>query len=176
MLLTAQTLKGVMPLSGKRAAAFVQPLNDAMTEFGINNIPRMQAFLAQLSHESGQLVYMKELASGRAYEGRKDLGNTQKGDGVKFKGRGPIQITGRSNYEICGKALGLDLINHPELLELPEHGCRAAAWFWATHGLNELADSNTLAGFKLITRKINGGYNGLDDRLQFWKRAKLNIH
>lgn len=108
---------------------------------------------------------MREIASGNAYEGRADLGNTQSGDGPLFKGGGLIEITGRYNYQQCGAAIGVDLVNHPELIEEPVNACMASAWWWQTHGLNELADANA---FGTITHKINGGYTHLDERLAYW--------
>ena len=116
MQLTLAQLLKIMPLARTRAVAFLDPLNAAMAEFSINTPARQASFLAQLAHESGQLVYVRELASGAAYEGRKDLGNVRPGDGVRFRGRGLIQVTGRSNYAACGKALGLDLLAQPALL------------------------------------------------------------
>lgn len=98
-----------------------------------------------------------------------DLGNTQAGDGSKYRGRGLIQITGRANYAACGESLGLNLITHPELLELPEYAAMSAAWFWKQNGLNDLADRDQ---FNTITRRINGGLNGLQDRLDIWSRAR----
>lgn len=170
-------LQQIMPQSGSRAARFLNPLNSCMSEFGIDSGLRMAAFLATVAHESGQLVYMRELASGSAYEGRKDLGNTQPGDGVRFKGRGPIQITGRANYAACGKALGLDLISNPELLEIPENGCRAAAWFWSSNNLNKWADAGDFDGVSDIVNRgrktaAQGDSLGWMDRLQFYLRAK----
>lgn len=168
-MITLDELNSIMPYAGDRADTFLQPLNDAMREFDINSNVREAAFLAQIAHESGSLKYVKELASGEAYEGRSDLGNNVIGDGVKFKGRGLIQITGRTNYAACGSALGLPLIERPELLEEPVNACRSAAWFWNSRNLNELADKGDL---KLITRKINGGYNGYQDRLGYYERAQ----
>lgn len=101
----------------------------ALKEGQINTATRQAAFLVQLAHESGELVYMEEIASGEAYEERKDLGNTQPGDGKRFKGRGPIQFTGRSNNRMAGKALGLDLETHPESVATPEVGFRTSVWF-----------------------------------------------
>lgn len=144
-------------------------INKYMEEYEINTLNRLQMFIAQVGHESGELIYSKELASGKAYEGRKDLGNTQTGDGVKFKGRGLIQITGRDNYTALGKDFGVDFINHPELLETPEYAVRSAFWFWKKNKLNVYCDKND---FKTLTKKINGGFNGLDDRCRLLDLAK----
>jgi predicted chitinase len=168
--LTAAQLRAVMPrLPAERVPLFLGPLNRAMAKHKIDNPARRAAFLAQLAHESGELKYMEEIASGEAYEGRKSLGNTQPGDGKRYKGRGPIQLTGRSNYRRAGATLGIDLENHPERAADPEVGCRVAGWFWETHGLNALADAGD---FRQITRRINGGYNGLARREAYWARAK----
>jgi len=144
-----------------RAETWVAPLVAAMERYSINSHVRQAMFLAQVGHESGRLVYVREIASGKAYEGRKDLGNVEPGDGVRFRGRGLIQVTGRANYVACGFALELDLIARPELLERPEHAAMSAAWFWWQKGLNELADKGD---FNWITRRINGGTNGMADR------------
>lgn len=170
--LTASQIRRILPLAGTRADEFCAPLNAAMAEFSINTPARQAAFIAQVGHESGQFRYVRELASGAAYEGRADLGNVVSGDGTRYKGRGLIQVTGRANYKACGIALGLDLIAHPELLEQPANACRSASWFWKTHGLNELAD----AGDQIkITRRINGGTNGLAERLAFFETAEKVI-
>jgi putative chitinase len=171
-MVTINQLKRILPLAGMRADTFCQPLNQAMAEFGINTAAREAAFIAQVGHESGQLRYVRELASGVAYEGRADLGNVVTGDGTRYKGRGLIQITGRANYMACGAALGLDLINHPELLEQPVNACRSAAWFWRSHGLSELADAGDQVK---ITRRINGGTNGLAERLAFFELARKEL-
>lgn len=169
-MITLDELQRIMPYAGMRAHAFIEPLNQAMQEFNISDsVVREMAFLAQVGHESGQLRYVKELASGEAYEGRKDLGNLEPGDGVRFKGRGLIQITGRANYEKCGLALNLPLLEQPELLEEPRHACRSAGWFWQSRGLNDLADKGD---FKLITKRINGGTNGFADRLALYTKAQ----
>ena len=164
-------LHKICPYTPKHIIApFVDPLNAAMKEFEIDQTgPREAMFIAQLCHESGGFRYVEELASGKAYEGRKDLGNTEPGDGVRFKGRGLIQITGRENYRACGDALGVDLLSDPALLESPDLACRSAAWFWAKHGLNELADKGD---FQHITRRINGGLNGWKDRVAFYDKAQ----
>lgn len=162
-------LKLIMPNARKKIPLFLPLLNHCFEEFDISTPLRQAAFLAQIAHESGQLNYLEELASGAAYEGRKDLGNIQKGDGVRFKGRGLIQVTGRANYEACSKALGEDFIDDPELLALPLNAVRSAGWFWKTHGLNELAD---IPDFLKITKRINGGVNGYPQRLSYYVLAK----
>lgn len=169
MKVTLEQLIKIMPYSKGRAHKFIDHLNGAMEEFEINTPKRIASFLAQVGHESGQLRYTQEIATGAAYEGRKDLGNTQKGDGVKFKGRGLIQVTGRANYTACMLALDLDLLEHPELLETPENATRSAAWFWKDRGLNELADAGNQVA---VTKKINGGTNGLNDRLELFDAAR----
>lgn len=118
-------------------------------------------FMAQLIHESGSFKYMEEIASGAAYEGRADLGNTQAGDGKRYKGRGPIQLTGRANYRRYGQYLGIDFENRPELPAIPSIGLHVACEFWKQNGLNWSAGNDDLLG---ITKAINGWTNGLDDR------------
>lgn len=156
-----QQLSDSLSCSIGTAKKWVDVLNIAMAKYDINTDFRIAHFIAQIGHESGRFIYVKEIASGIAYEGRKDLGNVNKGDGIKYKGRGLIQITGRTNYDLCGKALDLDLITTPYLLELPDNASLSAGWFWKGHGLNELADKNNILA---ITKKINGGTNGLSDR------------
>lgn len=168
-MITLEELKQIMPYAGNRAETYLEHLNNAMDEFDIDTPQRQAAFLAQLAHESGSLRYVKELASGEAYEGRKDLGNEFAGDGVRYKGRGLIQITGRANYRDCGNDLGVDLTHRPELLETPELACRSAAWFWGKKRLNEIADKGD---FLLLTKRINGGTNGYQDRLAYYEKAQ----
>lgn len=170
-VITAEELSAIVPYAKDRIALVVQPLNEAMYTYGITDTPIREAmFIAQVAHESGSFRYVKEIASGEAYEGRADLGNVERGDGVRFKGRGYIQVTGRANYKACGEALGLDLIQHPELLETTANACRSAAWFWYMKGLNDLADKGDFLG---ITKRINGGTNGYKERMAFFDRAKL---
>lgn len=171
-MITGAILQSIMPFAKARIPAFIFPLNGSMQEFHINSPIRQAAFIAQIAHESGELRYVEEIASGIAYEYRKDLGNTQPGDGMKFKGRGLIQITGRNNYHECGKALGVDLITNPELLETNDLACRSAAWFWASRGLNDLADKGD---YIRICRRINGGLNGYQERLVYHARAKTAL-
>ena len=172
MPITEQQLLQILPNAGAKAGVFVPVLNTAMLRYQIVGAKRVAAFVAQIGHESGQLVYVREIwgptPAQAKYEGRKDLGNTVPGDGFKYRGRGLIQITGRANYAECGEALGLDLINCPELLEKPQHACMSAAWFWASRGLSTLADAGS---FSKITSRINGGQNGAADRQALHARA-----
>jgi len=166
-------LQRIMPgLASSKANAYISHINAAMSWGQITTCARKSAFLAQLAHESGQLRYMEEIASGAAYEGRRDLGNIYPGDGKRYKGRGPIQLTGRANYRAAGKALGVDLEGNPTLAATPKWGFKIAAYYWKSRSLNQYADQNSQAGFDQITRRINGGYNGKADRDQFWRRAK----
>lgn len=151
-------------------------MNGMMVQFSINTPLRVAHFIAQTAHESGSFNYVKELASGQAYDtGRlaAKLGNTPEadGDGQKYKGRGYIQLTGRSNYELFDKFTGgkYDLLNHPERVEAPELGMLVAGWFWNRKNLNTLADRDDII---TITQRINGGANGLSERQEFLMRAK----
>ncbi|CRM87301.1 putative chitinase [Pseudomonas sp. 22 E 5] len=172
MSINEQQLLQILPNAGRQAGVFVPALNAAMNRYGIVGTARAAAFIAQVGHESGQLRYVREIwgptAQQLGYEGRADLGNTVKGDGSKYRGRGLIQITGRANYEACGEALGLDVINQPDQLEQPQYAAMSAAWFWSTKGLNTLADQGE---FVKITRRINGGLTGQDDRQALYDKA-----
>lgn len=183
--MTALQIKAVGCTPGANVQTLLPYLADACTKFGITSPAAQLCFLAQVSHESGSFFYTEELASGAAYEGRKDLGNVVAGDGEKYKGRGFIQITGRANYHAVGQALGADFINNPTLLgaknvercssEQLKYAALSAGWFWNKTALTAIADRIDLSNpvdeepnldlFKEITHKINGGYNGLADRL-----------
>lgn len=171
------------------ATRFADYIIATWDRFEINTPIRQLCFLAQVGHESGGLFYTEELASGKAYEGRMDLGNTVPGDGVRFKGRGLIQITGRSNYGALSHALGVDFIGEPYLLggknvnkcspDQLRYAALSAGWYWQSRNLNALADlidinrpidqGKNLEHYKKITIRINGGYNGLADRLHRFK-------
>lgn len=174
--MTPTELAEALGIPIKRATTWAEPITLAMRQFGIDTPERQAAFLAQIGHESGRLVYVRELwgptTQQAKYEGRADLGNNQPGDGFKFRGRGLIQVTGRNNYTLAGRALGLPLIDDPQQLEQPINAARSAAWFWKTHGCNALADAGD---FKALTRRINGGLNGLADRQVLWESAKLAL-
>lgn len=169
----AQTLQRATGCSPQRADTYAIPLSEGFQEFQITTPIRQAAFLAQVGHESASFRYSREIwgptPAQAAYEGRSDLGNTHFGDGKRYQGRGLIQITGRDNYERAGEALGLDLINHPEILEEPGMAAISACWWWSAHKCNEIADTGD---FQHLTRRINGGLNGYADRLARWEVAK----
>ena len=176
MPISKQQLLRIFPNAGQSAGVFVPVLNTAMVRYQIVGTLRQAAFIAQVGHESGQFRYVRELG-GEQYLSKYDtgslakrLGNTPEadGDGQKYCGRGLIQITGGANYLECGEALGLDLIKQPELLEVPQYACMSAAWFWATKGLNTLADAGQ---FDKITQRINGGQKGVADRQALYVRS-----
>ncbi|HYO63823.1 MAG TPA: peptidoglycan-binding protein [Pyrinomonadaceae bacterium] len=169
-----QALAQIMPnLKADKRALYYPFLVAAMVEFDITTPLRIAAFVAQLAHESAEFRFMEEIwgptAAQKRYEGRKDLGNTQPGDGFRFKGRGPIQITGRANYTKYGKLLGIDLVDNPALAATPEVGFRTAGLYWKMNNCNALADQQK---FIAITKAINGGTNGLEDRQKYYERAK----
>lgn len=170
-----ETLMQVMPCSPGKAALFAQPLTECMERFGIDTRQRQCMFLAQVAHESGSLSYVREIASGVAYENRKDLGNVQAGDGKRYAGRGLLQTTGRSNYRELQAKLqraGYDDVPNfelePEKLEWPVWAAASAGCFWQSRKLNGPADMSDL---ERVTRTINGGLNGLADRRKLWIRA-----
>jgi putative chitinase len=151
-------------------ARFFAPMLAAMQSASIDTSLRQAHFLAQVGHESAELRYTEEIASGAAYEGRKDLGNTQAGDGVRFKGRGLMQLTGRANYAAFGNFTEQDLLTHPQLVASdPRLAIDVATWFWTKHDLNALADADDI---RAITHRVNGGENGLADRKAKLARAK----
>jgi predicted chitinase len=158
MNLTPEQLIEIMPNCPRASVAdYARMLADAMVEGEITTVTRAAAFLGQLAHESGDLRWMIEQADGSAYEGRHDLGNVQSGDGPRYKGRGPLQLTGRANYRRVGAALGLPLEAQPEMAAQPNVGFRVAVNYWTDHMLNHAADRLDYVG---VTRAINGGLNG----------------
>jgi putative chitinase len=180
-MLTAEQLKSIMPhLSDSRNGEFRPFLTTAMTEFAIEAPARAAAFLAQLAHESGQFRFMEEIWGPTDAQSRYEpvtklsqaLGNTDVGDGKRFKGRGPIQLTGRANYQRFGDLLGVDLLGDPTRAANPNVAFRIAGLFWSKNGLNELADLATAEAFTQITKRINGGTNGLADRQAFYAVAR----
>ena len=180
-MVTADQLQSIMPrMTATRKAECLPCLHAAMAEFAIDRPARAAALLAQLAHESGQFRFMEEIWGPTDAQKRYEppgtlaarLGNTEAGDGKRFKGRGPIQITGRANYARFGALLGIDLVSDPARAAAPAVAFRIAGLFWSKKGLNELADIATDEAFKEITRRINGGFNGLDDRRRFYATAR----
>jgi putative chitinase len=172
--LLPEKLQGIMVnADGRRIAMYFDAICAKMEQRQINTPRRQAHFLAQIGHESGELRFCEEIASGEAYEGRADLGNTQPGDGRRFKGRGLIQLTGRSNYAAYGSAVGVDLCTADNWLRIADDPAMAvdvAGWFWEQKGLNALADNDDIRG---ITKRINGGFNGLEDRERQLARGKF---
>ena len=198
MNITRSQLREIMGCSGTVAITWCDPINAVMQRFKLDTKARAAAFLAQVGHESGRLTRLVEnlnysseglvatwpkrfdtkLAAQVArkpeqianivYADRLGNGSQASGDGWKYRGRGLIQITGKSNYRDCGAVLGLDLLSNPSLLEIPTNAAMSAGWFWSTSGLNALADAGQ---FETMTRRINGGLNGLADRKVLLARA-----
>lgn len=170
--------KGLFPLLSTTRSDLLYPwFNVALSSLfddkkGNTECNIITSFAAQIGHESVDLATFEEFASGEAYEGRcKQLGNCYPGDGVKFKGRGAIQITGRSNYQKVSDFLDEDFISKPDYLVMPSYGFQASVWYWVSNNLNQYC-TGTTNDFITLTKKINGGINGLEDRINKWDRAK----
>lgn len=199
MLIDEIQLKDCLPEASDQAIAnFTQAIDDTLQEFDISTPQRIAAFLAQVGHESGSLKFIKEnlnysaqgltktfpkyftpelanqyqrnpeAIANRVYANRMGNGPEESGDGWAFRGRGLIQVTGRTNYQACGDFLGVDLISDPSYLESPEGAARSAGWYWTSRNLNALAD---VGDMKQITKKINGGFIGLEDRMKHYQHA-----
>jgi putative chitinase len=183
-LVNRDSLKAAMPdISSKALDLSLGALVHACREREINTPLRVSAFLGQLAHESGQLRFMTEfwgptpaqLKYEKPWPKSVELGNTEAGDGFRYRGRGPIQITGRANYRKFGKMLGVDLEAHPERAAWYGIGCRIAAAFWWDRDLNVIADEGTLDAIRRITKRINGGYTGLDKRIAHTNTARVAL-
>lgn len=172
MVTTLQQICKVLHVKETRIEPFYQWLCLYMEQYGIEGPLREAAFLAQVAHESGRFYYTEEIASGARYDTGAlaiRLGNTPQadGDGQRYKGRGLIQLTGLHNYKSISQDLGIDFVNNPELLKEPQYAVLSACWFWNMKKLNILADAQDITG---ITRRINGGYNGLTERIDFYNQ------
>lgn len=155
----------------ERLARFYPFLDEFMRGFAIVGPKREAAFLATIAVESLELTYTRELGGPSyfdKYDDRKDLGNVEPGDGYRFKGRGLIQITGRASYEKASKALGIDYVEDPTLMESEEEATRVSCWWWQDAGCNEIAD---IPDFKAVTRRVNGGLTAYDRRVTYYERA-----
>lgn len=157
----AEIIEGISPV-----------LASTLDEYGIDTRLRIAHFLGQCCHEAAGFRTTEEFASGELYEGRSDLGNTRKGDGRRYKGRGLIQLTGRANYRDVGNALGLDLEANPLLAEEPRLSLRIACEYWKRRKINPDCDRDDII---TVTRKINGGLNGLEDRRRYTAKAKAAL-
>jgi putative chitinase len=200
MSITQEQMTAALPgVSAETIEKFYGPMCDAMEEFEINTNKRIAAFLAQCAHESGNFralhenlnykaeglmkifhkyfpdedtandyAHNPEKIANRVYANRMGNGDEDSGDGFRYCGRGLIQLTGKTNYESCGAELQVDLDSNPQYLESPEGACRSAAWFWWSRDLNELADTGDI---KAITKRVNGGFIGLEDRIAHYETA-----
>lgn len=172
MTITESQIRRIMPnAKDGRLKEFVSSFNEYGDMFGIDTPLRAAHYIAQVAHETGELRYLEEIASGQQYEGRRDLGNTQPGDGRRFKGRGYLQTTGRANYQAyadSGFCVG-DLMSHPEWLA-KQPGCqKASMFFWLKNDLNRWADQDDV---RTVSKRVNGGWNGLAQRMYYWRVAK----
>lgn len=200
--MTKDELKSCMGCSDGIAEKWSEPLTIAMDCFEINTPARQAMFIAQIGHESGNLTigvenmnysakrlmevfpkyftdesalkyeHKPEMIADRVYGNRMGNGDELSGDGFKYRGHGPIQLTGRDSYTDCGLALSLPLLDHPELLSDPKYGAMSAGWEWDRGNLNKWADEGN---FEKVTRIINGGLNGYADRLDRWAKAKTAL-
>jgi putative chitinase len=176
----SQTMREVAPtFSGAPAASQAKIIAEAgavlaatLESYDITSRLRIAHFLGQTCEESAGYRTTEEFASGREYEGRQDLGNTHKGDGPRYKGRGLLQLTGRANYADYGKALGVDLVNNPTLAAQPALSLKIACEYWKRHDINADCDRDDA---QAVTRKVNGGLNGLSDRIAFTQKAKTAV-
>ncbi|UVS87082.1 lysozyme [Burkholderia glumae] len=185
--MTPQILSAALQIPLARATPFAAPIADAMARYAVDTPARQAAFLAQCGNESGRLQWLRELwgptPAQRAYEPpaakARELGNTQAGDGFRYRGGGLLQITGRYNFRVYGQKIGVPLEASPDLIGQPTTAALVSAQFWADHGLNALADAGD---FLAISRAINlgnaraaGTPNGMPDRLALWASCKAAL-
>lgn len=177
MRVTKEQILGIMPGAAKYVDAYLPYINAYADAFNINTDLRMAHFLAQVAHETAELAHVKEIGNAdycHKYEvgnlGRM-LGNTRKGDGYKYKGRGFLHLTGRANYQAYtdSKYCVGDVVANPKLLEQPIGAVKSGMWYWLTRRLNPAADKDDVVA---VTKLINGGTNGLDSRKKYLARAK----
>lgn len=173
MQITRDQLAKIFPMAKSRIDKNLPFINSTLLEFGIDTPMRVAAFLAQIGHESAQLYYVEEIASGEAYDTgnlAKRLGNTPEkdGDGQRYKGRGYIQTTGWANYSLCAKKFNKTMDELIEWLKTPEGACRSSGYFWSRNGLNKVADTGSV---EAVTKIVNGGKNGLEERIKYYNVA-----
>lgn len=202
MNLSAQQFADALNCPLARAQLWLDPLNTALERFQINTPERVAHFLAQIGHESAGLSHIAEnlnysaagllatfpghftqaeaeeyqhqimAIANRVYANRYGNGDEASGDGWLYRGRGLIQLTFKDNYRAAGPALAVDLIHNPDILLNPEYAAMAAGWFWQAHGCNAMADAGEIRG---ITKAVNGGYNGLPERMALLERAEAAL-
>ena len=179
MAITSAQLKSIISpvkYDDTRIQSITDALNQTFQRYGIDTNIRMCHFLAQVLHESGAFRYSVEIwgntPAQRAYDTRADLGNTPEpdGDGYKYRGRGWIQLTGKANYRLMGIEFGQDFVTNPDLVAKEPYDSLSAGWFWNRRNLNQYADQDDI---NTITKKINGGFNGLNDRVMWHSKARL---
>jgi len=174
--ITTAMLREIAPGADPKLLATLAPaLATTLAANGIDTPLRQAHFIAQAAHETGGFHTLEEYGGPSyfaRYDGRKDLCNVRSGDGARFHGRGIFQLTGRVNYEAYGKRLGIDLVNNPALAASPAISVRIAAAFWTAKGLNAWADRDDVVE---ITRRINGGRNGLAERRRYLTAAKAQL-
>ncbi|MDP4823374.1 MAG: peptidoglycan-binding protein [Aestuariivirgaceae bacterium] len=173
ILNVAPKFSGVKAQAQTRIVSAIGPVFAAtLDSYAINTALRIAHFMGQVTHECAGFRTTEEFASGAAYQGRKDLGNLQPGDGIRYKGRGLIQLTGRHNYKDMGKKLGLPLENSPQLAGDPVTSLKIACEYWKSRKINEQADKDDLL---ICTKLVNGGKNGLEDRRLYLQKAKMAL-
>lgn len=168
-LVTPELLQEICPsLPLDSAVTHSTALATALDKASIHSPLEIAMFLAQIAHETGSFRYMEEIASGKAYDGRVDLGNIHPGDGPRYKGRGYLQLTGRVNYRKLGTALGYNFEREPDLAKQPYAAAEVAVAYWLSHKIPPMALARDLEG---VTRRINGGLNGLESRRHYYQKA-----
>ena len=177
MITTQKQIAKVLRIKESVIEPFYRWLELYMEQYGIEGVKREAAFLAQIAHESGRFYYTEEIASGVRYDTGAlavKLGNTPQadGDGQRYKGRGLIQLTGLDNYKRISAQTGIDFVSNPQWLEEPEYAVMSACWFWDSKKLNALADAGDITG---MTRRINGGYNGLAERIDYYNKFLIEL-
>lgn len=170
-MITEQLLRQMMPAAGARLVPHLPYIGPAMDFGKITEPMDIACFVAQLSKESGEYRYMREIADGSDYEGRLDLGNIHPGDGVRYPGRGGIQVTGRAAARACGQFFGQPFEARPELMELPQWATHVSVWFWVRYKPGLQAASKR-GWFRVTTRITNGGYTHLAERIAYHQRNR----
>jgi putative chitinase len=191
--MNTEQLAKILKMKPAKAGEWIDAINATFEKFDISTPERHACFLGQCAHESGGFTALSEnlnysasslcrvwpkrfptVTDGQNYErnpqkiankvyaNRMGNGDEESGEGFAYRGRGLIQLTGKSNYEACGEAIGVDLVSNPDLVATPEYAALSAGWFWNKNNLNKFADENDMTG---LTKKINGGTHGIEDRV-----------